>query len=192
MNRQRSDRGVEVVGTIHFDTTTGRPQLQMTVGNGLDAKSLAVDLLPNADAKAAADFRERQLQEPVKLAPHFPHWWAYRSKVVHARDGTLAAEETVLLVKHCVLRRETSFQRVRREVEAMQNLERVPSAQRERIPEAVRLFVWQRDEGRCVACGTRERLEFDHIIPVAEGGGSTERNVQLLCEACNRRKGRQV
>jgi 5-methylcytosine-specific restriction endonuclease McrA len=52
--------------------------------------------------------------------------------------------------------------------------------------------VWQRDQGQCVQCGSREKLEFDHIIPVAEGGSSTERNVQLLCEACNRRKGKSV
>jgi len=58
--------------------------------------------------------------------------------------------------------------------------------------ESVRLFVWQRDKGQCAKCGSRERLEFDHIIPLAPGGSNTERNIQLLCEACNRSKGATI
>jgi hypothetical protein len=53
----------------------------------------------------------------------------------------------------------------------------------------VRREVWRRDGGRCSNCGSRERLEFDHIIPFALGGSNTARNVQLLCELCNREKG---
>jgi hypothetical protein len=60
---------------------------------------------------------------------------------------------------------------------------------RESIPDDVKLFVWQRDGGRCVKCGSQENLEFDHIIPVAKGGSNTARNIQLLCETCNRSKG---
>ncbi len=57
------------------------------------------------------------------------------------------------------------------------------------IPDDVKLFVWQRDGGRCVKCGSQEKLEFDHIIPISKGGGNTARNLQLLCEKCNRVKG---
>jgi hypothetical protein len=39
---------------------------------------------------------------------------------------------------------------------------------------------------------TRKRLEFDHIVPVSKGGSNTERNIELLCESCNRRKGASV
>lgn len=41
---------------------------------------------------------------------------------------------------------------------------------REAVPIEIRTAVWKRDAGRCVRCGSRERLEFDHIIPVALGG----------------------
>jgi hypothetical protein len=60
------------------------------------------------------------------------------------------------------------------------------------IPEAVRAEVWRRDVGSCVACGTKQRLQFDHIIPVSQGGGSSVANLQVLCETCNRAKGAKV
>ena len=56
------------------------------------------------------------------------------------------------------------------------------------IPSSVKISVWRRDQGKCVQCGLNEKLEYDHIIPVAKGGSNTERNVQLLCEKCNREK----
>jgi len=60
---------------------------------------------------------------------------------------------------------------------------------RQAIPEAVRHEVWRRDLGRCARCGSQQRLEFDHVIPLSKGGSSTTRNIQLLCEPCNRTKG---
>jgi holliday junction DNA helicase RuvB len=63
---------------------------------------------------------------------------------------------------------------------------------RDAIPSEVRREVWRRDEGKCVKCGSRERLEFDHIIPVSKGGGNTARNIELLCEDCNRAKSASI
>lgn len=64
--------------------------------------------------------------------------------------------------------------------------------QRPSLPEAVRHEVWRRDQGRCVRCGSQRNLEFDHVIPFSKGGSSTARNLQLLCEACNRSKAATV
>lgn len=63
---------------------------------------------------------------------------------------------------------------------------------REAIPRAVQREVWRRDEGRCVECSSKERLCFDHVIPYSRGGGSTARNLQLLCERCNLSKGNRI
>ncbi|MGD7034380.1 HNH endonuclease [Methylotuvimicrobium buryatense] len=63
---------------------------------------------------------------------------------------------------------------------------------REAIPRAVQREVWQRDGGRCVECGTKEKLCFDHIIPFSRGGSNTIRNLQLLCERCNLSKGNRI
>ena len=48
--------------------------------------------------------------------------------------------------------------------------------------------VWNRDGGQCVQCGNNENIEFDHIIPFSKGGSNTYRNIQLLCQDCNRQK----
>ena len=63
---------------------------------------------------------------------------------------------------------------------------------RERIPENVRRAVWRRDQGKCARCGSRDKIEYDHIIPISEGGGNTARNIELLCQQCNRSKGANI
>jgi hypothetical protein len=65
-------------------------------------------------------------------------------------------------------------------------------AQRGAIPADVKQLVWNRDGGACRTCGSNVELQFDHIIPVSVGGGSTEDNLQVLCGPCNRRKGASV
>lgn len=142
--------------------------------------------------EAALEFIERQRREPQSIEIG----WLYRDKTIRverSEPGSLRDRDAeALLVKHFVLRQQRHYERIRREVEALENLERLEGTSREPIPEAVRLFVWQRDRGLCVKCGSPERLEFDHIIPVAAGGSSTERNIQLLCEPCNRSKGSNI
>ena len=134
----------------------------------------------------------RNCREPENC----PHWFQahrclYQGKIYRVECNThFDGQELSLIVKHFALRRQQEFKRMRREIETFENLERVHY--REIIPESVRIFVWQRDQGKCVQCGRREGLEFDHIIPIAEGGSSTERNVQLLCEHCNRSKGKTI
>jgi hypothetical protein len=57
------------------------------------------------------------------------------------------------------------------------------------IPTSVKLEVWKRDKGKCVLCGNRENLHFDHIIPFSQGGSSlVAKNIQLLCARHNLQK----
>lgn len=48
--------------------------------------------------------------------------------------------------------------------------------------------ILSRDGYRCVRCGSTERLEVDHVWPIARGGGNDDGNLQTLCRPCNRRK----
>jgi hypothetical protein len=54
------------------------------------------------------------------------------------------------------------------------------------IPTTVKLEVWKRDKGKCVRCGRRDNLHFDHILPYSKGGSSlVAENIQLLCARHN-------
>lgn len=56
------------------------------------------------------------------------------------------------------------------------------------ISQDVKDLVWNRENGKCRECDSNQQLEFDHIIPFSKGGSNTYRNIQLLCQSCNRKK----
>jgi 5-methylcytosine-specific restriction endonuclease McrA len=67
------------------------------------------------------------------------------------------------------------------------------------VPEAVRREVFKRDGGRCTfvgdngrRCGSRNRLEFDHIQPVARGGRTCTENLRLRCRTHNQHEADKV
>lgn len=66
------------------------------------------------------------------------------------------------------------------------------STTRHSIPKKIKQEIWRRDGGKCVECGSKENLEYDHIIPISKGGANTARNIQLLCEKCNRKKSSKI
>ena len=133
--------------------------------------------------------RACQREEPLFLFNWFDlkFWW-YRDEFW---ESTVYSDEEVkLLLWEKGRREQRKFERLAKAKAAAK--EALEEARRERIPEEVRLLVWERDGGRCVKCGSTEDLEFDHIIPVSKGGSSTEKNVQLLCAKCNREKGDRI
>ena len=65
-------------------------------------------------------------------------------------------------------------------------------SKRKVIPQTIKDKVWNRDGGKCVKCGSQYHLEYDHIIPHSKGGANTYRNLQLLCEPCNRSKSNKI
>ena len=61
------------------------------------------------------------------------------------------------------------------------------------IPSEVKGQVWKRDKGKCVQCGSKEHLHFDHILPYSKGGTSRDvRNIQLLCAKHNLQKSDKI
>jgi len=90
------------------------------------------------------------------------------------------------------LRLERLRKRARQEV-LEEEYKYIPEDEKVRhIPDEVKEFVWRRDQGKCVKCGSQENIEFDHIIPLSKGGSNTARNIQLLCERCNREKSNKI
>lgn len=106
------------------------------------------------------------------------------------RSGLISKEHIALLILEL-------YDNERKQFERLKNLYSASSDEksgykRPSIPEKTRIEVWRRDEGKCVQCGSREKLEYDHIIPISKGGSNTARNIQLLCETCNRSKGAKI
>ena len=64
----------------------------------------------------------------------------------------------------------------------------ISDSSRELIPADIRDYVWSRDKGKCLSCGSNKNLHFDHIIPVSKGGATTTENLQVLCKDCNLKK----
>ena len=63
---------------------------------------------------------------------------------------------------------------------------------RPRFSESIRQDLYRRQQGRCLYCGGRQRMDLmdiDHRTPLARGGSNDRRNLQLLCRTCNLRKG---
>ena len=49
----------------------------------------------------------------------------------------------------------------------------------------LRQRVFHRDGFACVKCGSRRRLECDHIVPVSDGGTHEPENLRTLCRDCH-------
>ena len=103
--------------------------------------------------------------------------------------GLYSEEEAKLLVRE-------EIRKSKSKVNYLKFCQETPNAdlqfERLPIPESVRNEVWRRDEGKCARCKSVRNLEFDHIIPVSRGGSNTARNIQLLCEDCNRQKSNNI
>jgi hypothetical protein len=110
-------------------------------------------------------------------------WWMFRGKFYLENEGYSDPDVKTLILDD-IARSEKRVKKATSHSEGGKI-----SSKRDPIPDQVKIFVWQRDSGRCVKCGSDQNLEFDHIIPISMGGSNSARNLQLLCENCNRAKG---
>jgi len=133
-------------------------------------------------------------QEVTQDIPHRATFYVYKANLyVFEAYDTHTKEEQQLLIKEHYFKQEKKFEKLRKEIKLYEKFESSELHQsREPIPEEVKFFVWRRDGGKCVKCGSKENLEFDHIIPLSKGGSNTARNIQLLCEKCNREKSDKI
>ncbi|GAC1437023.1 MAG: hypothetical protein NVSMB51_09710 [Solirubrobacteraceae bacterium] len=126
-----------------------------------------------------------QITRPVALADagRRRYWW-FHERFWWEDDG-LDERDVMALV----LERERRAARRLERAHALMAGEAAPAGLRTAIALETKRAVWERCGGRCAECGGDALLEFDHVIPLAMGGSSTEHNLQLLCAECNRVKG---
>jgi len=143
-------------------------------------------------SKAVSNFNEQQREVFYNLVLY--RFYLYRNNLYLFDSSDIHnPPEQQLLIKEHYYKQEKKFAKLRKEIKLLEKLESMEVYEsREPIPEDVRFAVWRRDEGKCVKCGIKNNLEFDHIIPVSKGGSNTERNIQILCEKCNREKSDKI
>jgi len=134
-------------------------------------------------------------KEPMKLVK-YKGWettgdteWAFKGYVYEVK-GFYSDDEIKLLILEDFDKERSYFEKLNAKFNQTTNVN--TTYERPRIPESVRIEVWRRDSGKCARCGSREKLEYDHIVPVSKGGSNTARNIELLCEKCNRSKSNNV
>lgn len=112
---------------------------------------------------------------------------------ISSSENDYTKDELSILIKEKIYKENKKFEEIKKQVELYEKFETEPhQGKRTPIPEDVKFEVWRRDGGKCVYCGSNENLEFDHIIPFSKGGSNTARNLQLLCQNCNRHKSDKI
>ena len=172
------------------------PQLGESIVRGeihrRDYSSLECAWRPEYDEPEALHSRIQDALQKAETDPvefEFPRWWIFKNNR-YSIEGHYTNEEKKLLILE-------EFDKERKHFERLHHKHRSGGSgparlDRPRIPETVRIEVWRRDGGRCSRCESRENLEYDHIVPLAKGGSNTARNVELLCEKCNRSKADKI
>jgi hypothetical protein len=131
----------------------------------------------------------KQQEDPVRVFRLLSGraWWMFQDKF-YWEDKALSRIE----VKALLLQRIRSDERkIERAIRLMEQ-ETLEYPGRSPIPDDVKLYVMSRDGGKCVKCEAKTNLEYDHIIPISQGGSNTVKNIQILCAACNRAKGGNI
>ena len=115
--------------------------------------------------------------------------WVFKGYVYKVK-GFYSDDQIRLLILEDFDKERRYFEKLKAKFDEPENVD--AAYERPRIPEKVRIEVWRRDGGKCARCGSREKLEYDHIVPISRGGSNTARNIELLCEKCNRSKSNNI
>lgn len=181
--------GLEVVAQGKRNILGGGTAQMVTyrIGDGGEHRSFLDDVDAYHRFRRTYYRRPVQLPFPIAFGKRTDVWsiWLIDGELWEVLDDSLSDDDIVALARYEVVKRNREVERAKMVVDAMTT----KRSTRNRIPDDVKILVWKRDGGQCVNCGSNRDIEFDHIIPVALGGSSSHRNLQLLCEPCNRSKG---
>lgn len=130
-----------------------------------------------------------QLSQPVPLARVGNRAWWWFEGEFYWESGRYVERDVLALIRDRQRRSAKRLDRAHMLLNVDEGGTPRDRGRRESIPRELRRVVFERDGGKCAECGSNFDLQYDHVIPVALGGATTVKNLQLLCGECNRRKG---
>jgi HNH endonuclease len=168
-------------------------KLNLTIGEGAGAHDIKYPLPPLLSRSSYSEATPTFIDNENR----FTHLVYFRDRLFMSERRAIRDSErveVVLRIKKAIYDEEAELSNLRA---AVANLEAAiefekSGPKRDPIPEDVKLLVWARDGGCCVRCGSKQGLHFDHIIPIAKGGGNSEANIQVLCQTCNLKKSDRI
>jgi hypothetical protein len=161
---------------------SGEPQHDPHVAFRLHSVPYYVDCSERRFARLAAT----QLQRPVFVMKRDGRaWWWYLNRTWWD-DGKLRQRQLADLVLRSDLQRMLENDALARARIAI--LGKTEGPEKLPVPDPLHLDVWSRDRGRCVDCGSSERVNFDTILASAERRPDTPRNFELRCQKCRDRR----
>ncbi len=129
-----------------------------------------------------------QRQQPVSVARSGARVWWWFEDAFYWESGNYTGRDVLALIRDRQRRAAQRLDRAHMLLNIEEGGEQRRPGQRQAVPREMRRAVFERDGGKCVACGSSFDLQYDHVIPVALGGATTVENLQLLCGQCNREK----
>ena len=180
---------LEVAGIVgSFEGNNGR-QILITDIYSLEKKLEILDVEREIDLKLKDEIRAKFADLINSKKTNLKD--AFYKEMEDAKNAAIELEKEQ--IRKELLEKER-LRKLRRQVkkELVESGHITQGKKREPIPQDIQDKVWTRDGGKCVVCGSSENLEFDHIIPFSRGGSNTYRNLQLLCENCNRKKSNKI
>lgn len=151
------------------------------VGTGCPPVRLRADFIDNLKTS-------RHIQPVMVATTSTRRYWAYQDRFVWENQG-LEARDVMAMLHDKDRRHDRELRRAHVLLDVEQGLAAPLARQRQPIPREVREAVFSRDGGRCVECESSFDIQYDHVIPWSHGGADSVQNLQLLCSACNQRKG---
>lgn len=133
-----------------------------------------------------------QQSRPVLVARGGGRIWWWFEGAFYWESGRYRERDVLALIRDRQRREKQRLDRAHLLLNVDEGRAAKPRGRREHIPGELRRAVFQRDGGACQNCGSAFDLQYDHIIPVALGGATTEQNLQLLCGHCNRDKSASI
>jgi hypothetical protein len=193
------DFAIVLTNLIAAEESGPRWSLRLVIGEGDSAREVLIALesfVTNGEFEKSTN--EPMLFENAKqILGRINVFALFRNRFfVPDRDPASDAErqEFVLRVKRAAYREDEELNSLKSYVSNMEavGVYQRDGPQRLPIPNDVKLAVWARDGGACVQCGSKGEIHFDHVIPVAKGGGNVVENIQILCAPCNLRKSDKI